>query len=165
MPILDMQGYCKLTGKTYKQVRSMCGRREGRWRKERGKWTIEVLPGDVIPGVDNESLPQPQLNLNPAPAEGPSDDKAEWELRKLKADAIRKEQQNDAFLFKLLNDFLEAFSDVTIAALQPIQQHMQGMELTREQVDQLNRKWEEFAQTFEERGLEEVHRLFEEIIQ
>lgn len=171
--LLDMKQYEKLTGKSYKQLRSMRDKGEGRWVKQGRKWMIEIREGDVVPGIDNESLPQPELEMSTDPAGQADDpgneprvdgDKNYWATRKTRADALWRERQNDNFLFRILNQYLEIFSRITIDGLRPLQQYLQELELPAETVEEINRLLSNFEEEFEENGWAETQKMFDELI-
>jgi len=151
--LLDAAQYEKLTGKTYKQQRTMREKGIGRWTKVGKKYQILVKPADVIPGIDNEH--SGLSGLRPADPHQPelpvADTMEDWKLRKLKAEALLKEQQNDAFLFKLLSDFSRVFSESMVDCLQPIRQVLVDAELTPEQAAAINQGWVRFGEEWEDR--------------
>ncbi len=164
MQSLSIAQYQKVRKLSYKQVRRLIEKQEIRARKDGGKWVIDVHDDDIVPGVDNRLAEQPQLELGGDNPSGESEEKKEWALRKLKAEALNKEQSNDNFLFSLLHKFLNTFSTITIDGLRPLQQYLQTLPLERDQVETINRRLDEFAQEFEEKGYAAVEQLFEEIV-
>jgi len=159
---LDMKQYEKLTGKSYKKQRTMREKEIGRWFKDGRKWKITVEPDDVIPGIPNDKGTwnnkkddaQQELQL-----ENKGESLDGWKLRKLVAETLLKEQQNDAFIAKLLNDFLQVFTEATMDSLQPVRDALQKLELPQEQAVELNRAWDKFENAATETADREVQKL------
>jgi len=165
MQALSIAQYQKLRKLSYKQIRRLIEKQEVRARKSGGKWVIDVHDDDIVPGVDNRLADQPELGLGGSSGTSADpEEKAEWQLRKLRAEALNKEQSNDNYLFSMLHKFLTEFSTITIDGLRPLQQYLQSLPLERDQVDTINRRLDEFAEGFEDAGFEAVQRLFEEMV-
>lgn len=163
--VLDIKGYCKLRDLTYKQVRLLREKSIGRWHKDGKLWKITVKDEDVVPGVENEQRRAPVSPANQGELDLFSGDSEEaWKLRKLKAETLLKEQQNDAFLFQLLTSTMDVFTETMEQCLAPVRQAIQALDLSPAQAETVNRAWDRFTTEAEEISDREVQKLLTQMM-